>query len=140
MERLLAANLTAGLAFGGYLAIDENERFIKERDSGLPPEPKEGLLLRPFEAILRYMPMGTPCVMVRRSVLDDVGTAAWTYTSRPYATGEAGSPVTLWGASTVRLTALLATGAIDPSSVAVAGTVVSWVEAGAPAQQDLGTP
>jgi hypothetical protein len=73
-------------------------------------------------------------------VLDDVGTAAWTYSSMPFTTGQAGPPVTLWGASTVRRAALLATGAIDPSSVAVAGTVVSWVEAGAPAQQDLGTP
>lgn len=73
LHRLLAANPTAGLAFGGYLAMDENEKFLKQRDSGLPPEPAEGLLLRPFQSILRHMPMGTPCVMVRRSVLDDVG-------------------------------------------------------------------
>jgi glycosyltransferase involved in cell wall biosynthesis len=73
LHRLLSSHPSAGLAFGGYLAVDRNERLIKQRDTGLPPQPEEGLMPRPFEAILRHMPMGTPCVMVRRSVIDDVG-------------------------------------------------------------------
>jgi len=79
MVRLLKGNPSAGLAFGGYMAIDANDQFIKERKSGLPPKPPEGLLRRPFELIVQHMPMGTPCVMVRRSVLDELGGFDETY-------------------------------------------------------------
>jgi len=63
----------AGLAFGGYLYMDKQERVLGCRATRLAPQPVQGLLRRPFESIIQYMPFGTPCVMVRRAVLDQVG-------------------------------------------------------------------
>src|SRR5438105_2776391 len=61
MHRLLESYPTAGLAFGGYLCIDPEDQLTGERPTGLPPEPRQGLLRRPFPAIMDYMPTGTPC-------------------------------------------------------------------------------
>ena len=73
LQRLLASNPPAGLAFCACTVVDEKERRIRERRSRLPSHPLEGILPRPFEAIFRYMPLSTPCVMVHRRVIDDVG-------------------------------------------------------------------
>ncbi len=73
MRRLLDAHPAAGMAFGGYLCIDTDEVMLGERPTGLPPQPNEGVLQSPFPGIMDYMPTGTPCVMMRRAVLDDVG-------------------------------------------------------------------
>jgi glycosyltransferase involved in cell wall biosynthesis len=71
--RLLEQYPTAGLAFCGMLIIDANDHPWRIRPTGLPPEPSQGLLTRPFEPILRHMPLQTSGVMVRRSVIDDLG-------------------------------------------------------------------
>ncbi len=73
MRRLLEKYPSAGLAFGGYLCVDRDERLTGQRPTGMPAEPKEGLLKRPFPAIMRYMPTGTPCIMMRRRALDEAG-------------------------------------------------------------------
>ena len=73
MLRLLQKYPTAGMAFGGYLCIDTEDRLTGERPTGLPSEPREALLPHPFPGIMDYMPTGTPCIMMRRSVIDDVG-------------------------------------------------------------------
>jgi hypothetical protein len=81
-------------------------------------------------------------------VLDEAGTAAWTESStidpvtkdpKPY--GQPPGPwAELWGASTTRAAAVIDTGTIDPASVAVSATTVSWTNAGASRQNDLGGP
>lgn len=73
MLRLLNTYPTAGLAFGGYLCIDTEDRLTGERPTGLPPQPREALLPHPFPGIMDYMPTGTPCIMMRRSAIDEVG-------------------------------------------------------------------
>lgn len=73
MLRLLRAYPTAGMAFGGYLCIDSDEKLIGERPTGLPSEPREGLIERPFPRVMDYMPTGTPCIMMRREALARVG-------------------------------------------------------------------
>ena len=73
LARLLEKHPTAGLAFCGILVIDDEDRVWKVRECGMSGLPCQGLLRKPFEAILRYMPMQTSGVMVRRSVIDDVG-------------------------------------------------------------------
>lgn len=73
MFRLLNTFPTAGMAFGGYLCIDTEDRLTGERPTGLPPEPREALLQHPFPGVMDYMPTGTPCIMMRRSVIEDVG-------------------------------------------------------------------
>jgi glycosyltransferase involved in cell wall biosynthesis len=73
MLRLLDTYPTAGLAFGGYLCIDPDDRLTGERPTGLPPEPREALLRHPFPGIMDYMPTGTPCIMMRRVAIDEVG-------------------------------------------------------------------
>jgi hypothetical protein len=73
MKGLLDRHPSAGLAFGGYLCIDAEDRLMGERPNGLPAEPREGVLVRPFLQVLNYVPLGTPCVLVRRGVLDEVG-------------------------------------------------------------------
>jgi hypothetical protein len=81
-------------------------------------------------------------------VLDEAGTAAWTESStidpvtkdrKPE--GQPPGPwAALWGASTTHAAAVLDTGTIDPASVAVSATTVSWTNAGAPRQHNLGGP
>lgn len=71
--RLLEQYPSAGLAFSGMLIIDANDRPWRIRPTGLPPQPMQGLLARPFEAILRHMPLQTSGVMVRRRVIDELG-------------------------------------------------------------------
>lgn len=73
LVRLLRQHPTAGLAFCGIVCIDYCDHVWKHRDIGMHQMPQEGLLPRPFEQIMRYMPMQTSGVMVRRSVIDDVG-------------------------------------------------------------------
>ena len=81
-------------------------------------------------------------------VLDEAGTAAWTYsstidpaTNNPKPAGQPPGPwAALWGASTTHAAAMLDTGTIDPASVTVSATTVSWTNAGAPSQNDLGGP
>jgi glycosyltransferase involved in cell wall biosynthesis len=63
---------SAGLAFCGIHVIDGHDRIWKTREMGIRGR-TEGLLHRPFERILRHMPMQTSGVMVRRSVIDDIG-------------------------------------------------------------------
>ncbi len=73
LVRLLEAHPTAGLAFCAIAVIDPQDNFTKLRDTGLPPEPREGLLAKPFETITAHMPFQTSGVIVRRSVVDDLG-------------------------------------------------------------------
>ena len=73
MVRLLETNPSAGLAFGGYLCIDADDRLFGERPTGLPSEPREGVIREPFPSIMQYMPTGTPCILMRRSTLDAAG-------------------------------------------------------------------
>jgi hypothetical protein len=81
-------------------------------------------------------------------VLDEAGTAAWTESSTiEPGTNEhkpAGQPpgpwAMLWGSSTTHAAATLDTGTIDPASVTVSATTVSWTNAGTPRQADLGGP
>ena len=73
LHRLLTAHPSAGMAFCALTCIDIDDRFIGYRPTRLPPEPREGLLPKPFEQFLTYMPTNTSCIMIRRSVLADVG-------------------------------------------------------------------
>jgi hypothetical protein len=77
-------------------------------------------------------------------VVDKAGTVAWTYstvTHDPNKMGQPpGPPVGLWGASTTHAPISLDTGMIDTASVTVNATTVSWTNAGAPRQADLGGP
>jgi len=73
LVKLLARYPSAGLGFCGILVIDDEDRVWKVRECGMNGLPCQGLLKKPFEAILRYMPMQTSGVMVRKSVIDDVG-------------------------------------------------------------------
>ncbi len=59
---------SAALAFCSMDVIDAEDRIWTHRPTGLPSEPPTGLLTRPFERIVEYMPMGTPAVMMRRDV------------------------------------------------------------------------
>ena len=74
-------------------------------------------------------------------VLDGTGTAAWAYSSTIDSAGmrqPPGTPVELWGASTIQAATTLDTGAIDPASVAVSANVVTWTDAGTSRMADLG--
>ena len=73
MVRLLNRYSTAGLAFCGGLVIDDDDHAYKVRDDGLNGDSSEGLLRKPFEQILRHMPMITAGIAFRRSVVEDVG-------------------------------------------------------------------
>jgi glycosyltransferase involved in cell wall biosynthesis len=72
LVRLLDRYPTAGLAFCGIHVIDGQDRVWKTRDCGLRGR-GEGLLHRPFELILQYMPLQTSGVIVRRSVIAHIG-------------------------------------------------------------------
>jgi glycosyltransferase involved in cell wall biosynthesis len=71
--RLLDEHPECGMAFSGILGIDYDDRVFAERRMYLPPEPEEAVLREPFNHIIRYMPTQTSGVVVRRSVIDDVG-------------------------------------------------------------------
>jgi glycosyltransferase involved in cell wall biosynthesis len=73
LRRLLSEHPSAGMAFCALTCIDVDDRFIGYRPTRLAPEPREGLLIKPFERFLTYVPTNTSCIMVRRSVLTDVG-------------------------------------------------------------------
>lgn len=70
---LLARFPSAGLAFCGLLVIDAQDQPYQLRNHGLPPEPRAGLLRRPFERIIRHMPLQTSGVMLRRCVIEHLG-------------------------------------------------------------------
>ena len=72
LVRLLERFPSAGLAFCGIHVIDNQDRIWKTRDMGIRGR-NEGILHRPFDRILRHMPMQTSGVMVRRGVIDEVG-------------------------------------------------------------------
>src|SRR4051812_15359361 len=71
--RLLDEHPECGMAFSGILGIDYEDRVFAERRTYLDPEPVEGVLREPFNRIMRYMPTQTSGVVVRRSVIEDVG-------------------------------------------------------------------
>jgi glycosyltransferase involved in cell wall biosynthesis len=73
LHRLLIEHPSAGMTFCALTCIDIDDRFIGYRPTRLPPEPHEGLLAKPFEQFLTYVPTNTTCIMIRRSVLTDVG-------------------------------------------------------------------
>lgn len=74
-------------------------------------------------------------------VLDKAGTAAWTYSTVTHDPNQIGQPpAVLYGASTTHAAAVLDTGTIDPASVTVSATTVSWTTAGTPRQVDLSGP
>ena len=73
LARLLDKHPGAVLAFSGIAVIDDDDRVWKVRDSGMRGFPHEGVLRQPFEAILRYMPLQTSGVMIRRTALESVG-------------------------------------------------------------------
>ena len=64
---------SAGLAFSAYTCIGPDDEVIGLRPTRLPPEPREGLLNKPFARLMDHMPTNTTCVMVRKSVLDELG-------------------------------------------------------------------
>ena len=71
--RLLDEHPDCGMAFSGILGIDYDDRVFAERKMYIDPEPVEGVLREPFNRIIRYMPTQTSGVVVRRSVIEDVG-------------------------------------------------------------------
>src|SRR4051794_8264941 len=71
--RLLDEHPDCGMAFSGILGIDYDDRVFAERRMYIDPEPVEGVLREPFNRIIRYMPTQTSGVVVRKSVIDDVG-------------------------------------------------------------------
>jgi glycosyltransferase involved in cell wall biosynthesis len=71
--RLLDEHPDCGMAFSGILGIDYDDRVFAERRMYIDPEPVEGVLREPFNRIIRYMPTQTSGVVVRRSVIEDVG-------------------------------------------------------------------
>lgn len=71
--RLLDAHPNCGMGFSGILGIDDDDKVFAERRMYLDPEPEEGVLEEPFDHIIRYMPTQTSGVIVRKSVIDDVG-------------------------------------------------------------------
>ena len=71
--RLLDQHPECGMGFSGILGIDDNDVVFAERKIYLEPEPIEGVLRNPFNHIIRYMPTQTSGVIVRRSVIEDVG-------------------------------------------------------------------
>ena len=73
LVRLLRQHPSAGLAFCGIVCIDNCDHVWKARDMGMHQMPHEGVLRRPFEQIMRYMPLQTSGVMVRRAVIERVG-------------------------------------------------------------------
>ncbi len=73
LHRLLEAQPSAALGFCQIVVIDLDDKILKTRDTGLPPEPREGVLHNPFEKILRHMPFQTSGVMLRRSVIQEIG-------------------------------------------------------------------
>ena len=73
LVRLLEQYPAAGLAFCAIAVIDPADREVKLRETRLPPAPHAGVLARPFETILKYMPTQTSGVMVRRGVVEDLG-------------------------------------------------------------------
>ena len=71
--RLLDEHPECGMAFSGILGNDYDDRDFAERKMDIDPEPVEGVLRNPFNRIMRYMPTQTSGVVVRRSVIEDVG-------------------------------------------------------------------
>jgi len=71
--RLLDEHPECGMGFSGILGIDDNDVVFAERRMYLDPDPEEGVLQEPFNRIIRYMPTQTSGVIVRRTVIDDVG-------------------------------------------------------------------
>jgi glycosyltransferase involved in cell wall biosynthesis len=71
--RLLDQHPECGMGFSGILGIDDNDVVFAERKMYLEPDPIEGVLRKPFNRIIRYMPTQTSGVIVRKSVIDDVG-------------------------------------------------------------------
>ncbi len=72
-HRLLDSHPSAGLGFCQIVVIDPDDNVIKHRDTGLPAEPREGLLPRPFNTLIRHMPFQTSGVIIRRSVIESLG-------------------------------------------------------------------
>jgi glycosyltransferase involved in cell wall biosynthesis len=70
---LLARYHTAALAFCGILVIDENDIVWKERSMRMDDLPPEGILEKPFHRLIKYMPLQTSGVMIRRSVIEELG-------------------------------------------------------------------
>ena len=73
MHRLFSQYPAAGLAFCAIEGIGDDDRPFTVRDTGLPPDPETGLLEKPFESILRYMPSQTSGIAIRKSVIDNLG-------------------------------------------------------------------
>jgi glycosyltransferase involved in cell wall biosynthesis len=71
--RLLDEHPECGMGFSGILGIDDDDVVFAERRMYLEPEPIEGVLHEPFDHIIRYMPTQTSGVIVRKSVIEDVG-------------------------------------------------------------------
>lgn len=73
LHRLLQTHPSAGLAFSAYTCIGPDDEVLGLRPTRLPPEPREGLLSKPFARLMDHMPTNTTCVMVRKAVLDELG-------------------------------------------------------------------
>jgi glycosyltransferase involved in cell wall biosynthesis len=72
LKRLFDEYPSAGLTFSAYVCIDADDKVIGQRPTRLPPEPREGLLVKPFYTLINHMPTNTTCVMARRSVLEEM--------------------------------------------------------------------
>lgn len=73
LMRLLEEHPTAGLAFCGILVIDNDDRVWNTRPTRMERHAPAGVLRRPFELLMRHMPLQTSGVMVRRAVIEAVG-------------------------------------------------------------------
>jgi glycosyltransferase involved in cell wall biosynthesis len=74
LVKLLEQHPSAALAFSGISIIDGDDEVWKTRDIGLEGDAETGLLPRPFEQIIQYMPLQTSGVMLRKCVIDELGT------------------------------------------------------------------
>ena len=71
--RLLDAHPECGMGFSGILGIDDDDVVFAERKMYIDPDPEEGVLKKPFNRVMRYMPTQTSGVIVRKSVIDAIG-------------------------------------------------------------------
>ncbi|MEZ0264392.1 MAG: glycosyltransferase family 2 protein [Phycisphaerae bacterium] len=71
--RLMDQNPACGMGFSGILGIDDDDVVFAERKMYIDPDPEEGVLRKPFDRVMRYMPTQTSGVIVRKKVIEEIG-------------------------------------------------------------------